>query len=112
MGLQDVRVLVVGASSGIGRAVALQAVDAGARVVLAARRADKLAEAAAAAGDRASTAVCDVRDPGQCHAVVRDAVAQLRGLDVVVYATAIDPLVRLVDTDAERWRAVFETNVF
>ena len=27
-------------------------------------------------------------------------------------ATAIDPLVRLVDTDADRWRAVFETNVF
>jgi NAD(P)-dependent dehydrogenase (short-subunit alcohol dehydrogenase family) len=112
MDLQDARVLVVGASSGIGREVALQAVGAGARVVLAARRADKLAEAAAGAGDRATTSVCDVRDPDQCDGVVRDARAQLGGLDVVVYATAIDPLVRLVDTDAERWRAVFETNVF
>jgi NAD(P)-dependent dehydrogenase (short-subunit alcohol dehydrogenase family) len=112
MELQEARVLVIGASSGIGRAVALQSVAAGAHVVLAARRAERLAEAAAEAGDRASTAVCDVRDADQCDAVVRDAVARLKGLDIVVYATAIDPLVRLVDTDAERWRAVFETNVF
>ena len=59
-----------------------------------------------------STVVCDVRRPEQCDAVVRDAVEQLGGLDVVVYATAVDPLVRLVDTDAERWRDVYETNVF
>jgi NAD(P)-dependent dehydrogenase (short-subunit alcohol dehydrogenase family) len=44
--------------------------------------------------------------------VVRDAVARLGGLDIVVYGTAVDPLVRLVDTDAEEWRRVFETNVF
>ena len=37
---------------------------------------------------------------------------QLGGLDAVVYATAVDPLVRLVDTDLERWRQVYETNVF
>jgi NAD(P)-dependent dehydrogenase (short-subunit alcohol dehydrogenase family) len=111
MDLQDARVLVVGASSGIGREVALQAVAAGARVVLAARRADKLVEAAGEAGDRAGTAVCDVRQPDQCDAVVREAVAQLGGLDVVVYATAVDPLVRLIDTDADRWHDVFGTNV-
>ena len=112
MELQDARVLVVGASSGIGRAVARQAAAGGARVVLAARRADKLAEAAAEAGERATTVVCDVRQPEQCEQVVRDAAGQLGGLDVVVYATAVDPLVRLIDTDAEQWRTVYETNVF
>ena len=59
----------------------------------------------------ASAAVCDVRLPEQCEAVVRDAAMRLGGLDVVVYATAIDPLVRLVDTDADRWHDVFATNV-
>ena len=54
----------------------------------------------------ASSAVCDVRDPAQCDAVVATAVERLGGLDAVVYATAVDPLVRLVDTDLERWRAV------
>jgi NAD(P)-dependent dehydrogenase (short-subunit alcohol dehydrogenase family) len=111
MELQGSRVLVVGASSGIGRAVAAQSVAGGARVVFAARRAEKLADAVAAAGDRATAAVCDVRVPEQCDAVVQDAVATLGGLDVVVYATAIDPLVRLVDTDAPQWHDVFATNV-
>jgi NAD(P)-dependent dehydrogenase (short-subunit alcohol dehydrogenase family) len=112
MELRDARVLVVGASSGIGREVAVQLGAAGAHVVLAARRADRLAEAAAECGDRATSVVCDVRDPAQCDSVVATAVDRLGGLDAVVYATAIDPLVRLVDTDLERWRQVYETNVF
>jgi NAD(P)-dependent dehydrogenase (short-subunit alcohol dehydrogenase family) len=115
MDLQGARVLVVGASSGIGREVAVQLGAAGARVVLAARRADRLADAVAAverAGGDAHLVVCDVRDPAQCDAVVTAAVMDLGGLDAVVYATAVDPLVRLVDTDLERWREVYETNVF
>jgi NAD(P)-dependent dehydrogenase (short-subunit alcohol dehydrogenase family) len=112
MELQGARVLVVGASSGIGREVAVQLGAGGARVVLAARRADRLAEAVAELGDGASSIVCDVRDPAQCDAVVASAVERLGGLDAVVYATAVDPLVRLVDTDLERWRQVYETNVF
>ena len=38
-------------------------------------------------------------------------MARLGGLDVVVYATAVDALVRLVDTDAAQWHDVFATNV-
>ena len=112
MELQGARVLVVGASSGIGREVAVQLGAGGARVVLAARRADRLAEAVGDVGGDASSAVCDVRDPAQCDAVVATAVERLGGLDAVVYATAVDPLVKLVDTDLERWRQVYETNVF
>src|SRR3954454_18949823 len=99
MELKGARVLVVGASSGIGRAVAPQAAVGGAHVVLAARRAQKLAEAAAEAGDGGTVAVCGVREPKQGEEVLRDAVASMGGVDVVVYAPAVDPLVRLVDTD-------------
>src|SRR5438094_10301617 len=99
MELQGARVLVVGASSGIGREVARQLGTNGARVVLAARRADKLAEAIAEVGPGATSVVCDVRDPEQCDAVVTAAVEQLGGLDVVVYATAVDPVVGLVATE-------------
>ena len=53
-----------------------------------------------------------MRDGAQCDAVVTTTVERLGGLDAVVYATAVDPLVRLVDTDLERWRQVYETNVF
>jgi NAD(P)-dependent dehydrogenase (short-subunit alcohol dehydrogenase family) len=116
MDLQGARVLVVGASSGIGREVAVQLGAGGARVVLAARRADRLADAVdaveRAGGGDAHLVACDVRDPAQCESVVTAAVEHLGGLDAVVYATAVDPLVRLVDTDLERWREVYETNVF
>jgi len=111
MELRGARVLVVGASSGIGRAVAAQSVAGGAQVVFAARRAERLAAAIEAAGAGASSVVCDVRVPEQCETVVRDTVMRLGGLDVVVYATAIDPLARLADTDAERWHDVLATNV-
>jgi NAD(P)-dependent dehydrogenase (short-subunit alcohol dehydrogenase family) len=112
MDLQGARVLVVGASSGIGREVGVQLGTSGARVVLAARRAERLADAVVEIGGDASSVVCDVRDPAQCDAVVATAVDRLGGLDVVVYATAVDPLVRLVDTGAEEWARVYETNVF
>jgi len=112
MELQGARVLVVGASSGIGREVAVQLAAAGSRVVVAARRGDRLAELVGELGGDAGSVVCDVRDAAQCAAVVEGAVAHLGGLDVVVYATAVDPLVRLVDTDLEQWRQVYETNVF
>jgi NAD(P)-dependent dehydrogenase (short-subunit alcohol dehydrogenase family) len=116
MELEGARVLVVGASSGIGREVAVQLGTAGARVVVAARRADRLSEVIAAVNadgaEGATSVVCDVRDPAQCDAVVVSAVEHLGGLDAVVYATAVDPLVRLVDTDLDRWRQVYETNVF
>jgi len=111
MDMQDARILVVGATSGIGLAVARQCADGGARVVLAGRREDKLADAVAAIGGRAHGVRCDVRDPAQCDAVVADSVAWLGGLDCFVYSTAIDPLRRIRDTDAALWSDVFSTNV-
>ena len=55
--------------------------------------------------------VCDVRDESSCAAVVADAVAALGGLDALVYATAIDDVVRATEADGARWRRTFETNV-
>ncbi|HMC68894.1 MAG TPA: SDR family oxidoreductase, partial [Mycobacteriales bacterium] len=46
-----------------------------------------------------------------CTGLVADAVAALGRLDAIVYSTAIDPLVKLTDADAARWRDVFDTNV-
>jgi NAD(P)-dependent dehydrogenase (short-subunit alcohol dehydrogenase family) len=108
--LNGERILVVGASSGIGRSVALQAAEAGASVVVAARRVEQL-ESIAAAGSRLTARPCDVRQAESCDQVVRGAVADLGGLDVLVYAAATVPLVKIEDTDAEVWQAVFETNV-
>lgn len=106
------RVLIVGASSGIGRTLGLQATAAGASVAFAARRRELVDSAAAEAGGGSVGLVCDVRDETSCAAVVADAVAALGGIDAVVYATAIDVLVRITDAPASVWADTFATNVF
>src|SRR5439155_22598075 len=54
---------------------------------------------------------CDVTDEEQCRQVVEDAVAQLGGLDDVVFSTGAISIVALDTADAEWWRRTFETNV-
>ena len=109
--LDGARVLVVGASSGIGRALGLQLARRGARVAFAARRAELVEAAAAQAGGGAIGVVCDVRDEDSCAGVVNTTVEAFGGLDVVVYATAIDVLVRIEAADHEDWADTFSTNV-
>jgi NAD(P)-dependent dehydrogenase (short-subunit alcohol dehydrogenase family) len=110
--LDGSRVLIIGASSGIGRSLGLQAAAAGARVAFAARRRELVESAADGAGNGSVGLVCDVRDAGSCAAAVEDAVAALGGLDALVYSTAIDLLVRIADADMETWADTFATNVF
>jgi NAD(P)-dependent dehydrogenase (short-subunit alcohol dehydrogenase family) len=110
--LDGARILIVGASSGIGRALGLQAAAEGASVAFAARRRELVVAAAAEAGNGAVGLVCDVRDEAACAAAVADSVAALGGLDAVVYATANDVLVRFADAGASTWSDTFATNVF
>lgn len=105
------RTVVVGASSGLGRCIGIGLAQRGAQVALLARRQDKLADAAREAGGAAHAIVCDVTDEASCQSAIDDAVAKLGGIDALVYAPAIGPLSRLVDTDAETWGRVFDTNV-
>ncbi len=125
-GLDGLRVLVVGASSGIGRAIAIAAAAGGAQVCAAARRADRLNELVAEAASttsgppssttssptRAITAItADVRRDADCERLVAEAVAALGGLDALVYATGVSPLAPLSATDGDAWRSVLESNV-
>lgn len=104
------RLLVVGASSGIGRAVAGCAADAGWRVAAVARRADRLEKLAAE--HRGITAVpADVRRADACRWIVDAAVVALDGIDALVYAAGVVPLSPLSAVDAPTWRNVLETNL-
>ena len=98
--LDGKRLLVIGASSGIGQAVGEAAAAAGAQVVLAARRLDAL-EATAARCARAHAVRIDVRDPDTIDAGVAEAVERLGGLDHVVYSAGMSPLAPVVRADAE-----------
>jgi NAD(P)-dependent dehydrogenase (short-subunit alcohol dehydrogenase family) len=108
--LEGRAVLVVGASAGIGRALAAAAVSDGARVVLSARRRDRLEEAVAEAGGGHAVAG-DACEDGDCARVVAEATALVGPLDLVVYSAGAAPLKPLADTDAAAWRSVLATNV-
>jgi NAD(P)-dependent dehydrogenase (short-subunit alcohol dehydrogenase family) len=112
--LSGSRVVVVGASSGIGAATARAAIEAGAHVSLVARRIERLDEIVASlrpeARERAATIACDVRDPSSVEAMARD-VIERGDLDALLYATGVNHLGLLETTTSEQWRLLFETNV-
>jgi NAD(P)-dependent dehydrogenase (short-subunit alcohol dehydrogenase family) len=105
------RVVVVGASSGLGRCIGIGLAKSGHAVALLARRHDRLVDAAKEAGNGALAVRCDATDEASCRAAIGEAVSGLGGIDALVYTPAIGPLARLADTDAETWRRVFDTNV-
>jgi NAD(P)-dependent dehydrogenase (short-subunit alcohol dehydrogenase family) len=106
-----VRTVVVGASSGLGRCIAIGLAQRGAHVAMLARRRERLDDAAREASPDSLAIECDVTDETSSHAAIDKAASGLGGIDAVVYTPAIGPLSRLVDTDAETWRRVFDTNV-
>lgn len=105
------RAVVVGASSGLGRCIAIGLGRRGAQVAVLARRRDRLADTAREIGAGAHAIPCDVTDAASCRAAIEAAASGLGGIDALVYAPGIGPLGRLVDVDAGTWRAAFETNV-
>jgi len=104
-------VVVVGASSGLGRCIGVDRGQRGDRVALLARRHDRLAGAAADAGPDALAISCDVTDEQGCRAAIEEAAEKLGGIDALVYATGIGPLAPLERVDAATWRRAFDTNV-
>ncbi|MEA2168936.1 MAG: hypothetical protein QOF76_2236 [Solirubrobacteraceae bacterium] len=76
------RVMVTGASSGIGRALAIKLAAAGARVILVARSADALEELAGEIG--ATWHACDLSDPECVEVLVANVLAAYGGVDVLV----------------------------
>jgi NAD(P)-dependent dehydrogenase (short-subunit alcohol dehydrogenase family) len=101
------RVLVVGASSGIGAATAHALADHGAGVVGAARRRDRVA-----ALDAVTPVACDVRSQDDCTDAVEAAVEALGGLDALVYATGVTGFTPLDATGMDRWAEIFSVNLF
>jgi NAD(P)-dependent dehydrogenase (short-subunit alcohol dehydrogenase family) len=107
----SMRVVVVGASSGLGRSLAVGLASRGAQVAVLARRRERLDGVVAEIGAGAWAFECDVTDEASCRTAIADAAAALGGIDGFVYCPGVGPLRRLVDTDAATWHRVFDTNV-
>jgi NAD(P)-dependent dehydrogenase (short-subunit alcohol dehydrogenase family) len=105
------RTVVVGASSGLGRCIGIGLAQRGDQVALLARRRERIESAAKEAGPSAIAVECDITDEASLRSAIDNTADALGGIDNIVYTPAISPLVRMVDTDAEIWRRIFDTNV-
>ena len=105
------RVVVVGASSGLGRCIAVGLGQRGAEVAVLARRRDRLVDTAKEVGPGTLAIACDVTDADSARAAIDEAANGLGAIDALVYAPGVGPLARLKDTDAGMWRKAFDTNV-
>jgi NAD(P)-dependent dehydrogenase (short-subunit alcohol dehydrogenase family) len=106
-----VKTVIVGASSGLGRCIGIGLAQRGHQVALMARRKERLDGAVAEAGNDAVAIACDVTDATSVESAIEEAARHLGGIDAVIYTPGIGPLARIEDTDADTWRAVFDTNV-
>jgi NAD(P)-dependent dehydrogenase (short-subunit alcohol dehydrogenase family) len=104
------RVVVVGASSGIGRAFAVHAARAGADVVMTARRKDRLDEAIAEAGG-GTPVQSDMSSPEDCARSAHEIHRTAPVIDVLMYAAAVAPIDHIEDTSPEAWLHTLATNV-
>ena len=104
------RVLIVGASAGIGAALGQAAIEAGASVTISARRQDKLNVLIADWG-AGNAIAADATDPEAVRAMVAEAAEQMGGLDLVVYVAGFGFLQPLAETDPDGWVDVFRVNV-
>lgn len=105
------RVVVVGASSGLGRCLGIGLAQRGAEVALMARREALIVDAAKEAGPGTLAITCDVTDEASCRAAITNAADALGGIDAVVFCAGVGELRRIEELDAATWLDVFATNV-
>lgn len=110
MDIDNAVVVVTGASSGIGEATARAAAERGARLVLAARREERISALAEDLG-RAVAVRCDVTDPAQVRTLVRSAVEAFGRIDVVVNNAGQGLQVPVEQLALDDFRAVLELNL-
>ncbi|MGO8744734.1 MAG: SDR family NAD(P)-dependent oxidoreductase [Thermoguttaceae bacterium] len=109
------RAIVTGASSGIGRALAIELARQGASQVATARRADRLTDLAreiVSAGGRVETVAGDIADPAVRARVIDAAKDALGGLDILVNNAGVGALGPFESADPQRLRRLMEVNFF
>jgi len=106
------RWLVTGCSTGIGRAIAVAALDAGHSVVVTARRPETVQDLADAHPGRAVAVALDVTDRAQIADAVAAADAAFGGVDVLVNNAGYGYLSAVEEGDDAEVRALFDTNFF
>lgn len=110
MDLKTAKVLVTGGSSGIGYSTAQLLRDRGAEVAICGRKADAVEQAASELG--ATGIVCDVSREDEVVRMVKRVIDELAGYNVLINNAGFGSWAPLIETKADDFRRVWETNVF
>jgi short-subunit dehydrogenase len=113
--LSGLRIIVTGASSGIGWALAEQLAREKSRLVLASRNLDKLEELARLIRDRGGEAhpvATDVADGGQRALLIEGCLEKLGGLDILINNAGVGAMGFFSEANENRLRRIFEVNFF
>ena len=112
--LTNKKIMVVGASRGIGEAIAVACAKEGAALVLTGRNADTLAavcEKIKPYTEKVSTLVWDVSDVALAPAKMEEASAAMGGLDVIIHNAGVVDHEKFLAVTEEGWDRVFNINV-
>ncbi len=115
MQIHDKIALVTGASSGIGRAIAIDLARRGALVAICARRADRLEETLAACREhspKSRSYLCDVRDPEQIRATVAASATDLGPIDILVNNAGVGAYHLFAEAPVEEFEELMRANFF
>src|SRR5256885_15143380 len=114
MDFKDRRVWITGASSGIGEALAVAFHQAGAKLILSARREDELKRVQTLCGGEAATRILpmDVTQAFELPEKVRLALSMFDGIDILVLNAGISQRSRTRETGESVYRELMEVNFF
>jgi short-subunit dehydrogenase len=113
--LRGARILLTGASSGIGRCLADQAARAGAKLALVARSADRLQELTRSLTDLGAEAIAlpgDVTCEADRQHMLSAAVERFGGLDVLINNAGVGSWCHFAESSEELLRRIMEVNFF
>lgn len=111
MSIKGKVVVITGASSGIGAATAKLLAAKGAKVVLGARREERLQALSQAIGDNAVYQVTDVTDRQQVRALIDLAVSKFGHVDVLYNNAGTMPQGNLSDREYDKWQMMLNVNI-
>jgi 3-oxoacyl-[acyl-carrier protein] reductase len=111
LGIEGRVALVMGASRGIGRGIAAALAREGARVAIASRSAERIEEAAAAIGERATAFVADASEPDRLTGLPGEVAEALGPVEILVANTGGPPWGGALDHELDEWEAAYRSLV-
>ncbi len=109
--LQNKTIIITGASSGLGEAMARKFAPLGANLMLAARRKEKLDVLVDELGDRTKALQCDVRHADEVEAVARSTLEEFGRIDVLINNAGVMPLSFFTEKKIDEWNRMIDVNI-